>query len=163
MDYDPYASDEDSNSRKDSCEGKSPGSKDRHIKRDGEVTNSKLQSPEAPLESPPETTEEGTVLLLSGLSAPLSSGFITALWGPPTSAQWHTQMQTAAAGTNSLFYRWVPFVAPVHATTPRCDQKNITSGSTPIKRAFYGSASDSATRSICWTSGPTRGQGWGRS
>ena len=45
MDYDPYARDEDSNSRKNSWEGESPGSKDGRNKRDGEGTSSELQVP----------------------------------------------------------------------------------------------------------------------
>ena len=79
IDYDPCISDGDSNSRKDSSEGKSPGSEDGRNKKDGEVTSSELQAPEAPPESPPETTEERTVLLCPGPSFPLSSGSIAAL------------------------------------------------------------------------------------
>ena len=56
-------------------------------------------------------------------------------------------MQTAATGTNSLFYSWVPSVGPVHATNPRCGQRKITLGSTPFKkRTFYGRSQVLASR-----------------
>ena len=111
MNYGPYTSDEESNSREDPGEG----------------------------ESPSETTEEETIPPPPHLSCPLSSGSITALWGPQTSVRWHEQMQTAAAGTNSLFYSWVPSVGPVHATTSSYGQGNIAFGSASLKkRTFYG-------------------------
>ena len=75
MDCDPYASDEDSDSRKDSRDGESPGSKDRLNERDGEGISSKLQAPVASLDSPSETIEDGIVLLLPGPSCPLNNGF----------------------------------------------------------------------------------------
>ena len=76
MDYDPFAGDKNSDSREDPREG----------------------------ESPLESIKEEATLLSPRLSCPLSSGSITALWGPQISVQWHQQMQTAAAETNSLFY-----------------------------------------------------------
>ena len=79
MDYDTHTSNEDSNSRKYSWEGKSLGSKDGRNKRDGEGSSSELQAPVAPPESPPETTKDGIVPLLLGPSCPLSNGSITAL------------------------------------------------------------------------------------
>ena len=72
MDYDPCASDEDSDSKEIPGEG----------------------------EPPSESIEEEATLPSLRLSCLLSSGSITALWGPRTSDQWHQQMQTAAAGTN---------------------------------------------------------------
>ena len=109
--YDPWASDKNSDSREDSGEGE-PLSK---------------------------SIEEEVTLPSPRHSCPLSSGSITALWGPRTSVPWHQQMQTAATGTESLFYSWVSSVGPVHTTTPHCSQGNITSGSAPRKvRTFYG-------------------------
>ena len=61
MGYDPYASDEDSDSREDPGEG----------------------------ELPSESTEEEATLPSPRLSCPLSSGSITALWEPQTSVWWH--------------------------------------------------------------------------
>ena len=142
MDCDPYTSDENSNSRKGSGEGESPGNKDGRNTRDGEGTSSGLKAPEPPPKSLPEAFEDGTVPLLSGASHPLSklsNGSIATLWGPRTSAQWHEQMRTAAAGSISLSYRWMPSAGLVHAPTSHWSQRNITLGSTPIKkRAFYG-------------------------
>ena len=138
INYDLYASDEDSNVRKGSGKGKSLDNKDGRTKRDGKGTSSRLQAPEAPPESPPETTEDGTVPLLLVPSRPLINGFIAMLWGPRTSAQWHEQMRTSAAESIGLFYRWMLSVGLVHMTTSRWSQENITLSSTPIKkRAFY--------------------------
>ena len=89
-------------------------------------------------ESPSEPAEEEATLPFPRSSCPLSSGSITALWGPRTSVRWHQQMQIVAIGTNSLFYSWAPSVGPVHALAPRCGQGNIISGSAPVKkRTFY--------------------------
>ena len=94
MEYGPWASDEDSDSRENPGEG----------------------------EPPLESIEEEATLPSPCHGCLLSSGSITALWGPQTSVRWHQQMQIAAAGTNSLFYSWVPSVGPVHTTTPCCGQ-----------------------------------------
>ena len=110
MNCDPCASNEDSDNREGPGEG----------------------------ESPSEPAEEEATLPFPRSSCPLSSGSITALWGPRTSVRWHQQMQIVAIGTNSLFYSWAPSVGPVHALAPRCGQGNIISGSAPVKkRTFY--------------------------
>ena len=109
MEYDPSASDEDSDSKE--VPGKA--------------------------EPPSESIEEEATSPSPRLSCPLSSGSITALWGPRTSDRWHQQMQTVADGTNSLFYSWVPSICPVYATTPRCGQRNITSSSAPCKMRTF--------------------------
>ena len=68
-------------------------------------------------------------------------------------------MRTAAAGTNSLLYRWVPSVGPVHETTPRCGQKDITTSSTPVKkRAFYGRSQVPASRAHTRPRKPTNSE-----
>ena len=117
--HEPCVSDEDSDSREDPREG----------------------------EPPSKFSEGGTIPPPPCLSCPLSNGSITALWGPRTSVRWHQQMQSAAVETNSLFYSWVPSISPVHATTSRCGQGNITPGSAPQKkRTFYGRSQVLASR-----------------
>ena len=87
MDYNLYASDEDSDSRKDSWEGESLGSKDGRNKRDGKGTSSELQAPVVSLGSPLETIDNAIVPLLLSPSCPLNNESIAALWGARTSAQ----------------------------------------------------------------------------